>query len=95
VADLHEELTRCLEAKAAAWFGGEGRRTVADRAYLRQMNMALALALSRWLEWDPEPDAPARMRTWLDEVERRAVRRGADARADAVRLARTWLDECG
>jgi hypothetical protein len=35
------------------------------------------------------------MRSWLDEVERRAVRRGADARADAVRLARTWLDECG
>jgi hypothetical protein len=95
VADLHEELTRCFEAKAAAWFGGGGRRGVADRAALRQMNMALALALSRWLEWAPELDAPARLRSWLDEVERRAVRRGADARADAVRLARTWLDECG
>jgi hypothetical protein len=59
------------------------------------MNMALALALSRWLEWAPDPDARARMRAWLDEVERRAVRRRAEARAEAVRLARTWFDECG
>jgi hypothetical protein len=95
VADLHPELTRCFEAKVAAWFAGLGRRSVADRADLRQMNMALALALSRWLEWAPEADAPARMRSWLDEVERRAVRRGAGARAGAVRLARNWLDECG
>jgi Xaa-Pro aminopeptidase len=95
VAEPHEKLTRCFEAKVGAWFGGEGRRTVADRARLRQLNMALALALSRWLEWAPDPDAPERMRSWLDEVERRAVRRGADARADAVRLARRWLDECG
>jgi hypothetical protein len=94
VADLHEGLTGCFEAKVAAWFGGEGRRSVADRAYLRQLNMTLALALSRWLEWAPDPDAPARMRSWLDEVERRAVRRGAGARAEAVRLARTWLDGC-
>jgi hypothetical protein len=58
------------------------------------MNMALALALSRWLEWASQPDAPARMRAWLDEVERRAVRRRAEARAEAVRLARAWLDGC-
>jgi hypothetical protein len=58
------------------------------------MNMALALALSRWLEWAAEPDAPARMRSWLDEVERRAVRRGAEARAEAFRLAREWLEGC-
>jgi hypothetical protein len=34
------------------------------------------------------------MRAWLDEVERRAVVRGADARAEAIRLARTWFDDC-
>jgi hypothetical protein len=34
------------------------------------------------------------MRSWLDEVERRAVRRGAEARAEAFRLAREWLEGC-
>lgn len=91
----HEQLTRCFETKVAAWFGGEGRAAVGDRAFLRQTNMALALALSRWLELAEEPDAPARMRAWLDEVERRAVTRRADARAEAVRRAREWLRECG
>jgi hypothetical protein len=95
VPDRHEELTRCLEAKAAAWFGGEGRRAVADRASLRQMNMALALVLSRWLELAEHADAPERLRAWLGEVERRALSRRADARAEAVRRALAWLDECG
>ena len=89
------ELTACLERRVAGWFGGVGRRAVADRAFLRQMNMTVALALSRWLELAAEPDAEARMHAWLDEVERRAVRRRAEARAEAVRLARGWLDECG
>jgi hypothetical protein len=93
-ADLHPGVTACVEAKAAAWFGGGGRRAVGDRAALRQMNMALALALSRWLEWAPEPGAPARMRAWLDEVEGRAVRRGAAARAEAFGLMREWLEGC-
>jgi hypothetical protein len=95
VTDRHDELTRCFEARVAAWFGGVGRRRVGDRAYLRQMNMALALTVSRWLEEAEEPGAPARMRAWLDEVERRAVRRRADARAEAARLAREWFEECG
>ena len=84
-----------LERRVAGWFGGVGRRAVADRAFLRQMNMTIALALSRWLELAAEPEAEARMHTWLDEVERRAVRRRAEARAEAVRLARGCLDECG
>jgi hypothetical protein len=33
------------------------------------------------------------MRAWLDEVERRARERGAEARVDAIVLVRTWLDE--
>jgi hypothetical protein len=41
------------------------------------MNMAIALAASRWNEFAAEPDAGARMSAWLDEVERRAVVRGA------------------
>jgi len=31
---------------------------------------------------------------WLDEVERRAVVREAHARAEAIRLARTWFADC-
>jgi hypothetical protein len=58
------------------------------------MNMAIALAASRWNEFAPEPDAVSRMNAWLDEVERRAVVRGADARAEAIRLARGWFADC-
>jgi hypothetical protein len=79
--------------RVGAWFEREGRETVSDRAYLRQMNMAIALAASRWNELAEGPDAPARMRAWLDEVERRAQARGAQARVDAVALVRAWLDE--
>jgi hypothetical protein len=89
-----DEITRCLEAQAAAWFGGEGRRAVADRVQLRQANMAIALAVSRWLELAETEDAHARMRAWLDEVEERAVRRDAVARADAFRRVRAWLAGC-
>ena len=63
-----------------------------DRAYLRQMNMAIALAASRWNEF--ADDAVARMRAWLAEVERRAVERNAAARVEAVRQARDWFDAC-
>jgi hypothetical protein len=92
--DDRERITRCLEARAAAWFGGEGRRAVADRVRLRQMNMAIALAVSRWLELPDAADARAGMRAWLDEVEGRAVRREAAARAEAFGLVREWLDAC-
>jgi hypothetical protein len=78
----------------AAWFEREGRASVADRAYLRQMNMAIALALSRWNEFEAGPDAVSRMRFWLDEVRRRAVERDAHARVEAIDWARAWFDEC-
>jgi hypothetical protein len=89
-----DDLTRCFERKVGEWFAGEGRRTVADGAYLRQMNMALALAASRWLEFVEEDEPVARMRAWLDQVEERAERRRAAARLEAIRRARTWFDEC-
>jgi hypothetical protein len=76
-----------------AWFEHEGRESVADPVYLRQMNMAIALAASRWNEFEAQPDAPERMREWLDEVERRALERGAHARVDAVARVRAWMDE--
>ena len=79
--------------RVGAWFEREGHDTVPDRAYLRQMNMAIALAASRWNEFAAEPDALERMRAWLDEVERRAQERGAKARVDAVAHVRVWLDE--
>jgi hypothetical protein len=87
-------ITRCLEARAAAWFGGEGRRAVTDRIRLRQANMAIALAVSRWLELAEGEDGLARMRAWLDDVEERAERRDAVARADAFRRVRGWLAGC-
>ena len=92
--DPRERITRCLEAHAAAWFGGDGRRGVTDRVRLRQMNMAIALAVSRWLEFARDGDASVRMGLWLDEVEGRALRRGASARAEAFRLVREWLGGC-
>jgi hypothetical protein len=90
----HDRRTRCFEERIGAWFGGEGRRRVTDRAYLRQMNMALALAYSRWLELAEDDAAAETMATWLDEVERRAVARAAGARAEAIRQARDWFDAC-
>lgn len=89
-----DAITRCLEARAAAWFGGEGSRDIADRVRLRQMNMAIALAVSRWLELAESEDALPRMRAWLDDVEDRAVRRDATARAEAFRGVRAWLAGC-
>ena len=79
--------------RVGVWFEREGRETVPDRAYLRQMNMAIALAASRWNEFAAEPDAVDRMHAWLDEVERRAKARGAKARAEAFALVRAWMDE--
>jgi hypothetical protein len=84
----------CFGARVAAWFEREGRTRVSDPRYLRQMNMAVALAASRWNEFAGDPDAVGRMRAWLDEVRRRAVARGAEARVEAVDLACSWLDEC-
>ncbi len=85
--------TRCLEYHIGEWFSGVGRERVEDRKHLRQMNMAVALAYSRWLELD-EADAIPAMRRWLDEVEARAVTRRASARAEAIRQVRRWLDSC-
>jgi hypothetical protein len=87
-------LTACFSQRVAAWFGGEGRAAVADPVYLRQMNMAIALAASRWNEFADEPDAVPRMRAWLDEVRRRAVERKAHARVEAIDRARAWFDAC-
>jgi hypothetical protein len=84
----------CFAKKVAVWFEHEGREQVPDRAYLRQMNMAIALAASRWNEFAEEPEPVPRMEAWLDEVERRAVVRGAEARIEAIRLARGWFRDC-
>jgi hypothetical protein len=87
-------LTACFSQRVGAWFAGEGRASIADPVYLRQMNMAIALAASRWNEFADNPDAVRRMRAWLDEVRRRAVERKAHARMEAIDLARAWLDGC-
>jgi hypothetical protein len=87
-------VTRCFAGHVAAWFADEGRAAVDDAAYLRQMNMAIALAASRWNEFAAEDDAIERMRAWLDEVRRRAVVREARARVDAIDRARAWFDGC-
>ena len=86
--------TACFARKVALWFEREGMEQVADPVRLRQMNMAIALAASRWNEFAGEADSVERMNAWLDEVERRAVVRGADARAQAIRLARAWFADC-
>ena len=91
---LRMATTACFAKKVALWFEREGVERVADPVRLRQMNMAIALAASRWNEFAPGPDAASRMRAWLDEVERRALVRKAEARAEAIRLARSWFDEC-
>ncbi|MEO8291209.1 MAG: hypothetical protein ABI649_09485 [Gaiellaceae bacterium] len=90
----HSELTDCFAHRVAAWFEREGREHCPDRAYLRQMNMTIALAASRWNEFAAEPGAAERMRAWLDEVERRATARKASARTEAIRLARDWFEDC-
>jgi hypothetical protein len=81
-------------SKVGSWFERDGAARVSDPIRLRQMNMAIALAASKWNEFARESDGERRMDAWLDEVERRAVVRGADARAEAIRLARAWFDEC-
>ena len=86
--------TECFARKVGRWFERDGAEQVPDRTRLRQMNMAIALSVSRWHEFADEPDPVGRMRAWLDEVERRAIVRGADARAGAIRLVRTWFDDC-
>jgi len=86
--------TACFAKKVALWFEREGAEQVSDPVRLRQMNMAIALAASRWNEFAPEPRAEQRMKEWLDEVERRAVVRGAEARAEAIRLTGRWFADC-
>jgi hypothetical protein len=86
--------TACFARKVALWFEREGAEQVHDPVRLRQMNMAVALAASRWNEFSAGPEPVERMNAWLDEVERRAVVRGAEARAEAIRLARRWFDDC-
>jgi hypothetical protein len=58
------------------------------------MNMAIALAVSRWNELAVGPDPEGEMRAWLEEVRRRAVIRDARARVEAVDLARGWFEAC-
>ena len=87
-------LTRCFSRKVGAWFEEEGRRQVSDPAYLRQMNMAVALAASKWNEFAEGDDAIPRMRDWLEEVERRAEIRNATARAEAIERVRDWFEAC-
>jgi hypothetical protein len=58
------------------------------------MNMAIALAASRWNELAVGPDAVEEMRGWLDEVRRRAMVREARARVEAVDRARGWFEGC-
>jgi hypothetical protein len=58
------------------------------------MNMAIALAASRWNELVDRPDPAREMRAWLEEVRRRAVVRHAQARIEAVDRAREWFDTC-
>lgn len=87
-------VTACFSQRVAAWFAGEGRASVADPVYLRQMNMAIALAASRWNEFAGDPDAALRMRAWLEDVRRRAVERDAHARVEAIDLARAWFNGC-
>jgi hypothetical protein len=89
-----ETLTTCFARRVAAWFEHEGRGQVPNRVHLRQMNMAIALAASRWNEFADGDDAVASMRAWFGEVERRAAERNAQARVDAIRQARAWFDAC-
>ena len=89
-----DEVTACFAARVAAWFEREGRDRIADPVYLRQMNMAIALAVSRWNEFVAGDDPAARMRAWLGEVHRRAVTRNARARVEAFEQARVWFDDC-
>ena len=88
------DVTACFSQRVGAWFAGEGRASVADPVYLRQMNMAIALAASRWHEFAGDPDAVLRMRAWLVEIRRRAFERKAQARVEALDRARAWLDAC-
>jgi hypothetical protein len=79
--------------RVGVWFEREGRSRIHDPVYLRQMNMAIALAASRWNEFAAGPDPVVRMDAWLTEVERRATERRAEARVEAFALVRAWLDE--
>jgi hypothetical protein len=88
------ELTDCFARRVAAWFEAEGRQTIVDPAYLRQMNMAIALAVSRWNELAEGPEPVEMMDAWLAEVSRRAVARRADARVEAIDRAREWFEGC-
>jgi hypothetical protein len=94
VTSDHDDLTHCFERKMGVWFAGEGRHAVPDRTYLRQMNMALALAASRWLEMVEDEEPVERMRAWLGQIEERAAARGATARVEAIQRARAWFNKC-
>jgi hypothetical protein len=67
---------------------------VQDRVRLRQMNMTLALAASRWNEFAESGEPERYMRAWLEDGVRRARERRADARAEAFELAHEWFDRC-
>jgi hypothetical protein len=85
-----------FERELGRWFSHEALEPHPDPlgadpvTYRRQMNMALALAASKWLELGR--DEP-RMRAWIARTEARAEARRAAARAEAMRLAARWLDD--
>lgn len=83
-----------LEQELGRWFAGAalephpaplGTDAV---TYRRQMNMAIALAASKWLELGRDEQ---RMRAWIAATAARAESRGAAARAEAMRLVADWL----
>jgi hypothetical protein len=94
VSDELASLTSCLGARVGAWFEQEGRREISDPTHLRQMNMTIALAASRWNELARRDDAVLLMRGWLAEIERRAQERNARARVEGIRRVREWLEDC-
>ena len=83
-----------FEAEAGRWFSGEAFEPHPSPAgtdavtYRRQMNMALALAASKWLELGRDEE---RMRAWIAQTAARAEARGAAARVEAMAVAASWL----
>jgi hypothetical protein len=83
-----------FEQEVGRWFSGAAfephpRPVGADAVtYRRQMNMALALAASKWLELGRDE---RRMRAWIAQTAARAEARGAAARVEAMAAAAAWL----
>lgn len=90
---------RRFEEELARWFSRDALEPHpspigADAiAYRRQMNMALALAASKWMEFEADEPATAelRMQEWLGATAARAQARKAAARAEAMRIVSAWL----